>query len=108
MSEILQLINLISAKIAVLALLVVSIKYISKRIGNEKVNRILMKVHIPAGKLTLLAGIIHMCASLAQFSNYNVLTLIFGGISLLAIGASIFFASKKKRNLGSGGSNGMD
>lgn len=97
MIELMMGFDALCAKLALLALLIVSAKFMSKRIKIKALDRFLMKVHRPAGYVLVVTGVIHMVLSVSQVSTTATLAYIVGFISLIAIIAAILAFYKKNQ-----------
>lgn len=95
--KIVDLVDGITAHFGFLLLLVVSLKFVTKRLHIKKVDIQLMKIHKPASDALITLGVVHMFTSLFYFSMADILTYVVGLFSLLAmIGAIFTFKMRKK------------
>ncbi|MEL7659402.1 hypothetical protein [Acetobacterium wieringae] len=97
MIQLIMGIDALCAKLAMLALVIVSAKFVSKRIKIKVLDRFLMNVHRPAGYVLVGTGVIHMVLSFSQVSTTAVLAYVVGFISLVAIIAAILAFYKKNK-----------
>ena len=97
MVDMIMIADKMTAKVALLALLIVVAKLITKRIGTKKADQFLMKIHRPAGYILAAAGLAHGILSFRIFSTTPVIVYILGFICLFAIVAALvtFFLKKK-------------
>lgn len=97
MIDIIATIDILAAKIAMIALLIVVAKFITKRIGAKTADRFLMKIHRPAGYILAVAGLIHGILSFSVFSTTPTMVYVLGIICMVAILAAImtFFLKNK-------------
>ncbi len=97
MREIIMEIDFLTAQLAFLALLIVLAKFITKRMGNKKLDIRLLKIHKPATYILVVASIIHMFTSFVYFDELGVMPYLIGFISFLSIiGAAYTFIKRKK------------
>ena len=89
MADIIMIADKLTAKVALLALLIVAAKFITKRIGAKKADRLLMKIHRPAGYILVAAGLTHGLLSFRILSITPALVYVLGFICLFAILAAI-------------------
>jgi len=80
MTELITIIDLLAAKVAQLAFIVVVVKCISKRFKNKTANRFLMKIHRPAGYVLAASGLIHGVLSFRLFTTTPMIVYILGFI----------------------------
>lgn len=90
-------IDALCANLAMFALFIVSVKFVSKRIGIKPLDRLLMKIHRPAGYVLVVTGVIHMVFSFSKVSTTSAMVYIVGFICLFAIIASILAFNKRKK-----------
>lgn len=100
MTDIIAIIDIMAAKIAMFAFLIVAAKFVTKHIGAKTADRLLMKIHRPAGYVLAVTGLIHGVLSFRIFSTTPVIVYILGFICMLAILAAIatFFLKNKLGN----------
>lgn len=89
MSNLIILINMIAANIAIGAFLIVIAKFVTKRVGIKYVDRFLMKIHKPASYVLVVAGLIHMVCSFHVIGTTPIFGYVLGFISMFAIIALI-------------------
>lgn len=89
MNDLVVLIDILSTKIAIFMLFIVVAKFVTKRVGIKSLDRLLMKIHKPAGYILVIAGLIHIVFSFRLISTTPIIVYVLGFISFLAIIASI-------------------
>lgn len=89
MGDLLTVIDLLAAKVAQLAFMIVAAKFVTKRIKNKTADRFLMRIHRPAGYVLAVAGLIHGVLSFRIFSTTPIIVYILGFICFFAILAAI-------------------
>lgn len=89
MADIITIINMLAANVAMITFLIVAAKFVTKRIGPKTADRLLMKIHRPAGYILAVTGLIHGVLSLRVFNTMPVMVYILGFICMLAILAAI-------------------
>lgn len=94
--DIIMILDKVSAKIALLLLLLVVLKFVTKHLHLTKADRFLMKIHKPASYGLIVVGLVHTVASFRCFSELGFLPYIVGGTSILSmIGAIYTFRLRK-------------
>lgn len=88
--DIIMILDKVSAKIALLLLMLVVLKFVTKRLHLKKADRFLMKIHKPASWGLIVAGLVHMFASFRCLSEVGIVPYIVGGISILSIIGAIY------------------
>lgn len=89
MSNLMMLINMLSANIAICAFFIVVAKFVTKRVGTKSVDRFLMNIHKPAGYVLVVAGLIHMVFSFHLLGTTPISGYVLGFIGMFAILALI-------------------
>lgn len=96
--DIIVLLDGMTSHIALLLLLVVVLKFVTKRLRLKRADMCLMKIHRPAAYALIMMGAVHMFTSLYCFSERGILPYIAGLISLLAmIGAVCTFRMRMRK-----------
>lgn len=99
MIELITVIDLLVAKVAQLAFMIVAAKFVTKRVKNKTADRFLMKIHRPAGYVLAVTSLIHGVLSFRVFATTPIIVYILGFICFFAILAAILtFIFKKKMN----------
>lgn len=100
MADIIMIVDMLTAKVAMLAFLIVAAKFITKHTGIKTADRFLMKIHRPVGYILAVTGLTHGILSFRIFSTTPIIVYVLGFICLLAIIAAIitFFLKNKLGN----------
>lgn len=97
--DILLILDKASSKAAWLLLLLVVLKFLTKRLHLKKADQIMLKIHRPISCCLIALGLVHGIASFRSFTELGVLPYVVGGISLLSImGALYTFQLRKTDN----------
>lgn len=97
MTSIIMGIDSLTARLAMLTLFIVLIKFITKRTGPKKLDTKLMKIHKSATYVLLVTGIIHMCTSFVYLNRLGIFPYLLGFICLFSIiGAALTFIKRKE------------
>lgn len=91
-------IDFLSAQMATICFLAVMAKFITKRLKSKKVDTVLMKLHRPAGYLTVIFAAVHMTCSLKAVGETVVWAYFFGMLSFSSIILAIFVFKRSSRN----------
>ena len=81
----LHAVNHLCACIALLSLIVVLLKFISRRLGLQALDQRLLGIHRPASHLLIVCGVIHGVLSFQYVTKYPPLVYLTGGLCLLAL-----------------------
>lgn len=96
--DLIVLLDGIASHIASLFLLVVVLKFVTKRLHWKKADRYLMKLHKPAAYALVIAGAVHMLTSFHKLAEVGIFPYIAGLISLLAMVGAIYTFNMRKTN----------
>lgn len=100
--DIVRSLDFIACHVALLLLLVVILKFVTKRLHLKKADVYLMKIHKPASHALVIAGVIHMFTSLQYLSSVGILSYVasyvVGLISLIAMIGAIYTFRMRKSN----------
>jgi hypothetical protein len=97
MNDLVVLIDILSTKIVKFMLFIIAAKFVTKRVGIKSLDRLLMKIHKPAGYILVMAGLIHMVFSFRLIITTPIIVYVLGFISFLAIIASIMTYVLRKK-----------
>ena len=94
--DIVVLVDSVASRMASLLLLVVILKFATKRLHSKRADMCLMKIHKPASYGLILAGVVHMFTSFYDFSRAGILPYVAGLISLLAMIGAVYVFKRRK------------
>lgn len=92
------MIDFLSAQMASMCFWAVMAKSITKRLKGKRMDAILMKLHRPAGYLTVLFATVHMACSLKAMGETAIWAYLFGMLSFFSMILAIIMFKKKSRN----------
>lgn len=94
---VIKIFDALTSKIALIALLLIVVKFLSKRIGSKKIDARLMKIHRPASNILLIAGLIHTATSFVYIQDVSFLSYLIGFICMASIICAVVTFVKKDR-----------
>lgn len=90
-------IDSLTAKLAMLSLLIIVAKFVTKRTSFKKLDAQLMKIHKPSTYLLLITGSIHMLTSFIYLDRLGILPYVLGFVCMFSIiGAFVSFLKRKE------------
>lgn len=97
MNSFISILDAFCACIASLTLIILSLKFVSKRLKFKKVDKFLLKIHKQATYALLITSILHGILSFRAFPYIHIAVYIFGILSILFAIASMITFFKRKR-----------
>lgn len=85
MNQILTIMDVIAAKLATIACLIVFLKYVVMRFKNNRVNIFFQKAHKPATVFLICFACVHGLASLRAFKEAPFMVYLLGAFLLIIV-----------------------
>lgn len=91
--------GIITGYILLIILLLLSSKFITKRLKSRRLDQISMRIHRPLAYIGIIIGIIHAIITLSVFKT-RPLVLYIGGFLMIVVGVATCISYRNRKTLG--------